>query len=310
MRKALLIVVLLVVAAASAGLTWWLTPAKPPADRLTLYGNIDLRQVDLPFNNNERISAVLVQEGDHVVRGQVLARLDTSRLRPQVEQVAVQVAAQQAVVERLHHGSRPEEIAQAEANVQSAKADMENAKVQLERLKSLATTSAGQAVSKQDIDNAQAAFDVASAKLAVNQKALDLAIAGPRKEDITQAEAQLKGYEAQLAFSRQQLADAELRAAERGGSFAPDGARRDGLAAEGGPHAGDHRSQVGARVRLRGRSRQGPSRHARHGDRSTAFPAGRSRAGSGSSPPSPSSRPSPSRHPSCAPNSCTRCASS
>jgi HlyD family secretion protein len=46
--------------------------------------------------------------------------------------------------------------------------------------------------------------------LAVNRKALDLAIAGPRKEDIGQAEAQLRGDEAQWAFLRQELADAEL----------------------------------------------------------------------------------------------------
>jgi len=40
-----------------------------------LYGNVDIRQVQLAFNNSERISVVLVQKGDHVQRGQVLARL-------------------------------------------------------------------------------------------------------------------------------------------------------------------------------------------------------------------------------------------
>ena len=65
-------------------------------------------------------------------------------------------------------------------------------------------------VSQQDLDNAKAALDVAEAKLAVNQKALDLAIVGPRKEDIGQAEAELRADEAQWAFLRQELADAEL----------------------------------------------------------------------------------------------------
>jgi HlyD family secretion protein len=68
------------------------------------------------------------------------------------------------------------------------------------------------AVSKEDLDNAKAALDVAEAKLAVNQKALDLVLIGPRKEDIAQAEAQLRANEAQLAFLRRQLADAELLA--------------------------------------------------------------------------------------------------
>ena len=50
----------------------------------------------------------------------------------------------------------------------------------------------------------------AEAKLAVNEKGLELALAGPRKEDVSQAEAQLRANEAQLAFLRQQLADAKL----------------------------------------------------------------------------------------------------
>lgn len=111
------------------------------------------------------------------------------------------------MVERLHNGSRPEEIAQARANLESAKADAVNARIQLERDKRLIATSA---VSQQDLDNARAAWEVAQAKVAVNQKALDLAVAGPRKEDIAQAEAQLRANEARLAFARQQLRDAEL----------------------------------------------------------------------------------------------------
>ena len=210
MRRTLLIVVLLTVLGAAAGLTWWVTRPEGGTRDLVLYGNVDLRQVELPFNNSGRIAAVLVQEGDRVQRGQVLSRLDTSRLEPQVAQAEAQASAQRQVVERLHHGSRPEEIAQARANVQSAKADAANARRQYERLKTLFEGSAGRAVSQEDRDNAKAALDVAEAKLAVNQKALDLAIAGPRKEEVAEAEARLRADEAQLALLRQQLADAQL----------------------------------------------------------------------------------------------------
>jgi HlyD family secretion protein len=58
---------------------------------------------------------VLVQEDDRVQRGQVLTRLDTSRLEPQVAQAVARVAAQRQVVAKLHNGSRPEEIVQASA---------------------------------------------------------------------------------------------------------------------------------------------------------------------------------------------------
>lgn len=207
-RRLMMVGVPLAIAAAGGGAWWFAHRAVDPRD-LALFGNVDLRQVALAFNNNERIAAVEVQEGDHVRKGELLAKLDTSRLEPQVAQVAAQAAAQRAAVDRLHNGSRPEEIAQARANLESAKADAVNARRQYERKKALVASAAA---SQQDVDAAQAAAEVAVAKVEVNQKALDLAVLGPRKEDIAQAEAQLRGNEAQLAFLRQQLADAELKA--------------------------------------------------------------------------------------------------
>src|SRR5919109_1411911 len=182
MRRMVLIVLLLAVAGTAAGLTWWMTHRDSATRELVLHGNVDLRQGEVAFNNSERIAAVLVQEGDHVRRGQVLARLDTGRLEPRVAQAEAQAAAQRQVVERLRHGSRPEEIAQARANVQSAKADAANARRQYERLKPLLDRHVGGAVSQQEVDNAKAAWDVAEAKLVVTQKALALAVAGPRPE--------------------------------------------------------------------------------------------------------------------------------
>jgi HlyD family secretion protein len=212
LKRTAWIVALVVLIGIAAGLVWWLNRRENGARELTLYGNVDLRQVQLSFNNSERIAAVLVQEGDRVRQGQLVARLDTRRLEPQVAQAEAQVAAQQQVVQRLRSGSRPEEIAQARANVESAKADTVNARQQYERIKSAAEMSAGRAVRQQDVDTAKAALEVAEAKLVVNQRALELAVIGPRKEDIAEAEAQLRANEAQLALLRQQLADAQLLA--------------------------------------------------------------------------------------------------
>lgn len=210
--KRKLLILLVIAAVAGGGVAWWLTQRESAARELVLYGNIDLRQVQLAFNNSDRIAAVLVQEGDHVQKGQILARLDTSRLEPQLAQAAAQAAAQHQVVTRLKNGSRPEEIAQARANVESAKADLINAQRQYERLKNAAELSAGRAVRQQDVDAAKATLQVAEAKLAVNQKSLDLALLGPRKEDIAENEARLRANEAQAALLRQQLADAQLLA--------------------------------------------------------------------------------------------------
>ena len=208
MKRIPLIIAILILAA--AGVTaWWLIGRKSTQRELVLYGDVDLRQVDLAFNDSARIASVDVQEGDRVKRGEILARLDTSRLEPQVEEAEATAAAQRNAVARMHHGSRPQEIAEARANVESAAADAANARRQYQRRTTLA---ANAVVSQQDLDNAKAALDVADAKLDVNQKVLDLAIAGPRQEDIAQAEAELRADEAQAALLRQQLADTQLAA--------------------------------------------------------------------------------------------------
>jgi HlyD family secretion protein len=200
------------VVAAAAGVAWWLTQRHAVPTELVLYGNVDLREVDLAFNNSERIAAVLVEEGDRVKRGQVLARLDTSRLAPLLAQAQAAMHAQADVVDRMHHGSRPEEIAEARANVELEEADAREAARKYERLLSVSQTSGGKAVSRLDLDDAKADADVAEARLNVNRKVLALAVVGPRKEDIAQAQAQLAGEEAQVALLEQELADAELKA--------------------------------------------------------------------------------------------------
>jgi HlyD family secretion protein len=211
MRKWILgLVLLVVVAAGAAAAAWWLTRRHRPADSLTLYGNVDFRQADLPFHNSERIDSLKVDEGDRVKAGQVLATVDTTRLAARAADAEAAVAAQQAVVARLRHGTRPQEIDQARANVQAAEAEQLNARRQYDRLTALAGKLQGRAVSKQDVENAQAALATASARLQVNRRALALAEAGPRQEDIDQAEAQLRSSQALLTLAQQQLKDARL----------------------------------------------------------------------------------------------------
>ena len=213
-HKAVLIVSLLLLAAIAGGFAMGRlgSVADGKENRLILYGNVDLRQVDLAFNNSERIVEVLVQEGAQVTRGQVLARLDTSRLKPQTAAAEALVEAQQAVADRLHHGSRPQEIAQARANVASARADQLNSEQQWTRLAALTTLTTGRAISEQDLQAAKAAMDSAQARLTVAEESLDLSEMGPRKEDVTQADAQLRANRSQLELLRRQLADFELLA--------------------------------------------------------------------------------------------------
>jgi HlyD family secretion protein len=213
-KKALIAAVLVLVFLAALAIGFGLGrlggSAKKDPNRLVLFGNVDLRQVELAFDNSERIAEVLVEEGDKVTRGQVLARLDTSRIKPQAAAAEAQMDAQKAVVQKLHRGSRPEEIAQAKANVALATADQVNAEQQWRRLTALAGMTTGRAVSQQDLDGATAALDTAKARLAVAESALELSTIGPREEDIAQGEALLRANQDQLELLRRQLADAEL----------------------------------------------------------------------------------------------------
>ena len=175
------IVILLVVLVAVGGAAWWWFHRNGAENgALVLYGNVDLRQVDLAFTDNGRIDAVLVDEGARVKAGDVVARLDTSRLAPQIAQAEAQVAAQAAMVEKLHNGSRPQEVAQAVANVDAAKANAHNADLTYRRLVMLKDSAGGgPAVTQSQIDGAKAAKDAADAQAEVAQQALALAKAGP-----------------------------------------------------------------------------------------------------------------------------------
>lgn len=203
---ALAVVALLAVAV----LGFWIFGRDRHGTQIVLQGNVDLRQVELPFNDSERIAEVLVEEGSTVKAGQVLARLDTGRLLPRVAQAKARAAAQREALRKLQNGARPEEVAQARAALAAAKAEAANAASQMQRLRSISDESKGRAISPQDLEAATAAARMSEAQAESTNKALELTLAGPRQEDIDQAKAQLDAAEADLALLERQLADAEL----------------------------------------------------------------------------------------------------
>lgn len=216
MRKPALriIVIVLFVSAAAAGVWLWQSrQERQPGGELVLFGNVDIRQVNLAFNVAERIEAVLVEEGDRVRKGQLLATLDSRRLRDEVSRAEAQVSAQREIVARLEAGTRPEEIDKARADVEAAKAEYQIAQLTYNRMHNLAGKDA---VPQQREDDAKAALDLARARLKAAQKVSDLAIEGPRREDIASAGATLKAYEAQLAIASRELAHASLYASSDG----------------------------------------------------------------------------------------------
>jgi HlyD family secretion protein len=214
-KKTRLILVALVVIliAAGAGFLISFVLHKAPADKLVLYGNVDIRQVQLAFNGNERIASVMVQEGDRVKNGQLLATLDTLRLSHQVSQSEAQVKAQKDVLAALESGTRPEDIRKARADVEAAEAQERNAERIYQRKSMLAEK---ELISKQELDDAKAAADTTLAQLNAAKAALALALAGPRKEDIAAARQTLRVYEAALSVAKRNLEYAYLHAPSDG----------------------------------------------------------------------------------------------
>lgn len=211
MKKPLIAAAVAIVLAI-AGAAWWLTRSQPPGDTLTLYGNVDIRQVALAFDNSERIADMQVEEGDRVRAGQVLARQQTRTLQLEAERAQARASAQEQALLRLRNGSRPQEIAQARARADAATADAALAQQDLQRLQGTARATDGRAVSRQDIDRAAARLRVARAQAETQAKALQLALLGPRDEDIAEATAQWQASQAELALLRHRLAQAELKA--------------------------------------------------------------------------------------------------
>jgi len=209
-----LVLVLVVFSGAAAGYWWWRSgQQKEPIKELVLYGNVDIRQVELAFNGSERIVSMLVEEGDTVKRGQLVAGMEMDRLEKAVARAAAQVKAQEDVVSRLEAGSRPQEIRRARAEAEAAEAEARNAMRMYERRRPLVKQDA---VSKEQTDNAKTNADAAHAKLKAAREALDLTVEGPRKEDIASAKATLDANRAELAYEQRRLADALLYAPSDG----------------------------------------------------------------------------------------------
>ncbi len=215
LRRKPIIALLLVLAVAAAAGAYYRNrmTAAGPSDVLTLYGNVDIREADLAFNIAGRIERMLVEEGDTVSRGQLLATLEEGRYKADVDAAKARVAARRAALNRLLAGSRPEEIKKARADVEAIKADLEDARAQLERTRNLARNSFA---SQQKLDSDRARVATLEARLKAAQQTLTLAIKGPREEDIAQARADLQAANADLARALEYLKDVKLFAKDDG----------------------------------------------------------------------------------------------
>lgn len=204
-----------VLAVAAIGAVIWLVVQRldataPPG---TLYGNVEIRQVDLSFNDEGTVSTMSKREGDRVKQGDVIAQLDPATYQSGYDLAVARRDAAKAQLDVLLAGTRPEDIDEARANLAAAQASLANAEASFERQKSLAATNA---TTKQLLDDARMALDSGRAKVDQMQVLLTKALNGPRAEDIDAARAQLRAAEATVDLSRTQLDRTKLVAPANG----------------------------------------------------------------------------------------------
>ena len=206
--KAKLRVVFLVLLILGAGVAYWSYGKDHPDNGLlVLYGNVDIREVELAFRQSGRLLKMAVDEGATVKVGDILAELDAQPYRDLLAAAEAEVQSAQAELDKFRSGNRPQEIRRAAESVRQAEAVFHQAESDFRRQRELAITGA---VSQETLDIAHSKRDEAVAALASAQQALSLQQAGFRQEDIAAAQAHLTSAEAARAQAQMALNDTQL----------------------------------------------------------------------------------------------------
>ena len=167
------------------------------------------RKIQLTAKVVGKVAWIGVEKGDLVQQGQVLVRLEDAEYRAQAQQAEGQLASLLAQLSELEAGSRPEEIARANANLARAQADLKNASVNLDRVRKLFEE---EVLPRQDLDNAQARFEAEAARVESLSREADLVRLGPREEQIEAMKGRVKQARGALALRRTYLDSTVIRA--------------------------------------------------------------------------------------------------
>lgn len=218
----------------------WNAPGNGP---IRISGNLEMTEVKISFKISGKLIERLVDEGDTVERGAVVARLDQEQLLHQRDQAraavtaaesqlaqlktaidyqratlqgqialrAAEVQAAQAQLAELEAGSRPQEIERARARLQEAATELERARSDFERAETLLR---GDDISRAQYDQFRARFETARAQHRQAAEALALLEEGPRRETIEAARARLEQAKAALGLAEAQRLELRRREQE------------------------------------------------------------------------------------------------
>jgi HlyD family secretion protein len=179
----------------------------PGSHELVLSGNIEVTDAQLGFKTPGRVIERLVSEGDRVKAGQLVARLDDTEQQEQLALRRAELAGAEAAYAALQAGSRPQEIAAAQATLHSAEAERDRLRLDFTRQQELRGKDA---IADRELEASQAQLKVAEARAAEAAERFNLVQAGPRAEDVAQGRARADQARATVAFAGTQVDNTRL----------------------------------------------------------------------------------------------------
>ena len=200
---------------------------KENQDILTVSGVLETNEIDVNVKVGGKISEIMVEEGDNVKKGDIIATVEAENIVAKLEQakallgiattrveqskIAYEAQKEQsesqiqqatgvyssakAQLTKAKKGARPQQLEQAKELVVQAKEAYEYTKVTYDRLKKLYDEGV---IPQQKIDGAKAELEVSKAKYNTAQQQYDLVKEGVQKEDISSAEGLVMQAEAMV----------------------------------------------------------------------------------------------------------------
>src|SRR5574340_1593827 len=209
-KRPLLIVLLLLGLIAIVALLWYRGPwtSRPDSREVMASGTMDATEVAISFRMPGILRSRPVDEGSNVKAGELLASLDSRDAEARLHQTEAAEQAAQARLKDLEQGFRPQEIAEAKAQLEQVHANLSHLQDEAKRSETLFQ---GGAVSRQRRDKDQTAAAVAQEQYRAAQERLKLLQSGYRKESVNAARAQLKEVQAAVESARVTLEDLQAK---------------------------------------------------------------------------------------------------
>lgn len=165
-------------------------------------------EMRLGFDIAGKIREVLVEEGDTVRQGQILATLSADELTARVEAAEQALAAKEATLAKVLAGARDMERKEARASVAEARAVLDQARLENERRRELLTKDV---LAKEESDRARREYKVAGERLEAARQRFHLVDDPAREEDVKKAMAEVAEARARVAEAQGQAEKAAIR---------------------------------------------------------------------------------------------------